>query len=61
MGFREDGRRIHRDHAPVNFNTLCQFALNLMRCHPAPKGVKHRRFKAAVDDNFRTKVMFALR
>ena len=58
--FREDDSRIRRDHAPANFNTLRQFALNLIKRQPTPKSVKQQRFKAALDDNFRTKVMFGL-
>jgi predicted transposase YbfD/YdcC len=56
--FREDDCRIRRDHAPANFNTLRQFALNLIKRQPTPKSVKQKRFKAALDDNFRAKVLF---
>lgn len=58
--FREDDCRIRRDHAPANFNTLRQFALNLIKRQPTPKSVKQKRFKAALDDNFRAMVLFGL-
>lgn len=58
--FREDESRIRRDHAPANFNTLRQFALNLLRKDPSRASIKRKRFKAALDDSFRTKVVFGL-
>ena len=56
--FREDDSRIRRDNAPANFNTLRQFALNLLKRHPTPKSIKQKRFQAALDDDFRAKVIF---
>jgi predicted transposase YbfD/YdcC len=56
--FREDESRIRRDHAPANFNTLRQFVLNLLRKEPSRASIKRKRFKAALDDNFRAKVVF---
>ncbi len=56
--FREDESRIRRDHAPANFNTLRQFALNLLRHEVSKVSLKRKRFKAALDDGFRAKVVF---
>ena len=56
--FREDDSRVRRDYAPANLATLRQFSLCLLRRHPAPKSVKGKRFRAALDDNFRAKVVF---
>jgi predicted transposase YbfD/YdcC len=58
--FREDDSRIRRDNAPANFNTLRQFALNLLRTHPAPQSIKQKRWKAALDDAFRANVVFQM-
>jgi len=41
--FRADDSRIRRDHAPANFNTLRQLALNLPRRHPAASSIKQKR------------------
>jgi predicted transposase YbfD/YdcC len=56
--FREDDPRIRRDHAPASFNPLRRYALNLIKRQPTLRGVKQKRFKAALDDNFRAQVLF---
>jgi hypothetical protein len=56
--FREDDSRIRHDHAPANFNTLRRLALNLLRRHPAATSVKQKRWKAALDDEFRSNIVF---
>jgi predicted transposase YbfD/YdcC len=56
--FRENESRIRRDHTPANFNTLRQFARNLLERCTSPDSIKRRRFKAALDDAFRAKVVF---
>lgn len=56
--FREDDSRVRRDEAPANLATLRQFSLSLLRRHPAPNSVKGKRFRAALDDHFRAKVVF---
>ena len=56
--FREDESRIRRDGAPANFNTLRQFALNLLKRTHQAVSVKQKRFKAALDDDFRAKIVF---
>ena len=58
--FREDQSRGRRDHAPANFNTLRQFALNLLRRESTRASIKRKRFKAALDDSFRANVVFGL-
>ena len=59
--FREDDSRIRRDHAPANFTTLRQFALNLIKRQPNLISAKQKRSKAALDDDFRAKVVYGLR
>jgi len=44
--------------APGNFSTFRQLALNLLRREPSRLSVKRKRFKAALDDDFRQKVIF---
>lgn len=56
--FREDDSRIRNNHAPANFNTLRQFARNLLRREPSRASIKRKRFKAALNDDFRAKIMF---
>lgn len=56
---REDDSRVCRDHAPANLATLRQFALSLIRRHPTPKSIKGKRFRATLDDKFRSKVVLA--
>jgi predicted transposase YbfD/YdcC len=56
--FREDDSRIRRGHAPANFNTLRQFAINLLKRHRPTMSIKKKRFTSALDDNFRAKVVF---
>lgn len=55
--FREDDCRIRRDNAPANFNTLRQFALNLIRRAKTGRSVKGSRLKAAWDDSFRYNIL----
>lgn len=56
--FREDESRIRRGHAPANFNTIRQTCLNLLRREPSKISIKQKRFEAALNDTFRSKVMF---
>ena len=56
--FREDDSRIRRDHAPSNFNTLRQFALNLLKRHPDRRSIKRKRLSAATNDDFRANLVF---
>jgi predicted transposase YbfD/YdcC len=56
--FREDDSRIRRNHAPANFNTLRQFALNLLKRHPDRRSIKRKRLSAATNDEFRANIVF---
>jgi len=56
--FREDDSRVRTNHAPANLNTCRQFALNLLRREPSPASVKRKRLRAALNDDYRAKVMF---
>ena len=56
--FNEDDSRIRKGHAPENFNTLRQLALNLLRKEASKTSIKQKRFKAALSDDFRAKVVF---
>ena len=56
--FREDESRIRRGQAPANSNTVRQTCLNLLRQEPSKIRIKQKRFEAALNDSFRTKVMF---
>jgi len=55
---REDESRIRRANAPANFNTLRQFALNLLKRARPTGSVKQNQLKAAWDDDFRANVVF---
>ena len=56
--FREDESRIRKGEAPGNFSTFRQLALNLLKREPSRLSIKRKRFKAALDDDFRQKVIF---
>lgn len=56
--FREDDSRIRNANAPINFNTLRQLALNLLKRAQPSNSIKQKRFKAALNDDFRAKVVF---
>lgn len=55
---REDDSRVRRDHAPANLNTCRQFALNLLRRESSRASVTRKRLKAALNADFRAKVIF---
>ena len=56
--FREDDSRIRCNHSPANFNTLRQFALNLLKRHPDRRSIKRKRLSAAANDEFRANIVF---
>lgn len=56
--FREDDSRIRTGYAPENFNIVRQLAINLLKTEPSKMSLKKKRFKAALNDSFREKVMF---
>lgn len=45
-------------NAPANFNTIRQTCLNLLRHEPSKISIKQKRFEAALNDQFRAKVLF---
>jgi len=56
---REDECRIRTGYAPENFAILRHVALNLLRQEKSLKrGIEGKRLKAAVDVNYREKVLF---
>jgi predicted transposase YbfD/YdcC len=57
--FREDDSRIRTGYAPENFNLMRQVALNLFKKEPSNLSIKRKRFKAALNDSYREKVVFA--
>lgn len=58
--FREDNSRIRTGYAPENFNIVRQLAINLLKKEPSKMSIKKKRFKAALNDNFRESVIFSL-
>lgn len=56
--FDEDDCRIRRDLAPANFNTLRQFAMNLLKPAAPSMITKRKRFETAINDQFRANVVF---
>ena len=56
--FREDESRIRRGHAPANFNTMRQICMNLLRKESSKTSLKQKRFEAALNDDYRAKLLF---
>ncbi len=56
--FREDDSRIRQANAPATFNTLRQFALNLLKQAPPAGSIKQKKLKAVLDDDFRADALF---
>lgn len=57
--FKEDDSRIRTGYAPENFNIVRQLAINLLKKEPSKMSLKKKRFEAALNDQFREKVMFS--
>ena len=55
--FREDEYRIQSGDRPAVFNMFRQFANNVLRQAKTTMSIKARRFQAAMDDQFRKKVI----
>jgi len=58
MTLREDDSRIRKGHAPANCSIFRQVALNLLKQEPSKLSIKRKRFKAALSDQFRSKIIF---
>ncbi|TRW98099.1 ISAs1 family transposase [Candidatus Methylobacter oryzae] len=56
--FREDDSRIRTGYAPENFNVVRQLAINLLKKEPSKMSIKKKRFKAALNDDFRESIIF---
>jgi len=57
--FREDDSRIRTGYSPENFNIVRQLAINLLKKETSKMSLKKKRFKAALNDQFREKVIFS--
>lgn len=57
--FKEDDSRIRTGYAPENFNLMRQASLNLLKQEPSKSSIKRKRFRAALNDSYREKVIFA--
>ena len=57
--FREDDSRIRTGYAPENFNVIRQLAINLLKKENSKLSIKRKRFRAALSDQFREKVIFS--
>lgn len=59
VSFREDDSRIRKAHSPENFALIRKFALSRIKNDASYKGsVNTKRFMAACDQNFLTKLLF---
>lgn len=50
--FDEDAQRSRKDNAPENLAILRQFAINIIRSHPAPNSMRQKIKRAGWDDSF---------
>lgn len=57
MTFREDESRIRRGNASHNFGVIRHLALNLLKIENSKLSMKKKRLRAALNDEFRTKVL----
>ena len=58
VAFNEDACRVRKDNAPFNCAVLNRLALNLLRREPSgKKGLKARRLRAALSDDYRERLL----
>ena len=58
VSFREDDSRIHRENGAENMATARHITLNMLRQEKTcKKGIKAKRFKAALDSDYAEKVI----
>jgi predicted transposase YbfD/YdcC len=55
--FDEDRSRIRLGDSPENFSLLRQMALSILKQDPSKGSLKSKRFKAALDDAFRSQLL----
>ena len=58
VSFREDQRRIRKDHGPENFSRLCRIALNLLKKDSTRKcGIAIKRQICGWDNDYLLKIV----
>jgi predicted transposase YbfD/YdcC len=58
VSFREDERRIRKDHGPENYSRLCRISLNLLKQDRSIKiGVHGKRLKAGWDEPYLLRIL----
>jgi predicted transposase YbfD/YdcC len=55
--FREDDSRIRRGYGAENFAVVRHIALNLLKQHGSKSSLAKKRYRAALDDSFRSEVL----
>ena len=55
--FKEDHSRIRNGHAPENMGLLRRLSVNLLKREPSQQSIAQKRYRAAMDNDFVTKVL----